>query len=109
MRLEDETSKEIQSHICINPEIKDVQGEMDFEEACLSIPSVQEKVTRKAKLTLHYQDLEGNQKKLKAEKLTAICIQHEVDHLDGILFIYRISPLKRRLLLSKYKKNIEKR
>ncbi len=104
MRLEDEVTKEIQIHICINPEIEDTEGEIIFEEACLSIPTVREKVTRKEKLNLNYQDLEGNQKKLKAEKLKAVCIQHEIDHLDGVLFIHRISPLKRKLLLSKYKK-----
>ena len=104
MRLEDEKTKEMQSHICINPEIEDAQGEIIFEEACLSIPTVQEKVTRKEKLHLSYQDLEGNKKKLKTEKLQSVCIQHEIDHLDGILFINRISPLKRKILLSKYKK-----
>ena len=104
MQIEEEETKKIQSYICVNPEIKDAEGEIVFEEGCLSIPNMNEKVTRKKKLTLIYQNLEGKQQQLKAEKLKAICIQHEIDHLNGVLFIHRISPLKRKLLLSKYKK-----
>ena len=102
MQIEEEETKKIQSYICVNPEIKDAEGEIVFEEGCLSIPNMNEKVTRKKKLTLIYQNLEGKQQQLKAEKLKAICIQHEIDHLNGVLFIHRISPLKRKLLLSKY-------
>ena len=76
----------MQFHICINPEIEDAQGEIIFEEACLSIPTVQEKVTRKEKLHLSYQDLEGNKKKLKTEKLQSVC-KHEIDSF-GWYFIY---------------------
>ena len=81
MKVADEETKNIQTHICVNPEIKDAEGEIDFEEGCLSIPTVQEKVTRKKKLTLIYQNLEGKQQQLKA-----VC-QHEIDHLNGVLFI----------------------
>ena len=109
MKVADEETKNMQTHICVNPEIKDAEGEIDFEEGCLSIPNVTETVTRKKKLTLIYQNLEGKQQQLKAEKLKAVCVQHEIDHLNGVLFIHRISPLKKRLLLSKYKKNIEKK
>ena len=65
MQIEEEETKKIQSYICVNPEIKDAEGEIVFEEGCLSIPNMNEKVTRKKKLTLIYQNLEGKQQQLK--------------------------------------------
>ena len=82
--------------VLINPEILTPAGRETSEEGCLSIPEVIEKVTRPECVTLRALDREGNAFELHAEGLLAVCIQHEVDHLDGRLFIDRLSMLKRQ-------------
>jgi len=83
----------------INPELVEQSTEKaPFEEGCLSIPGVRTRVLRSKTVTLRYTDLEGKKRELKAEGLTAICLQHEYDHLDGILFVERAAedaPRKR--------------
>ena len=97
--------------VLINPEIISAEGECTWDEGCLSVPDYNEDVKRKEKVVVRYRDLEGKVCEIAAEGLLAIALQHELDHLDGILFIDRISALKRALYrrkLQKEKKEKEK-
>ncbi|MFC1551954.1 peptide deformylase [Candidatus Latescibacterota bacterium] len=82
----------------INPEIIETGDECELEEGCLSIPGVFEFITRPEKITAKYQDVDGTEHRLEADGLLARVIQHEIDHLEGILFIDRLSTVKRNLL-----------
>ena len=86
----------------INPKIVSLRGEMKYEEGCLSFPGMSEFVTRAAEVDLEYQDRTGAVQRLTAKGLVAVCIQHELDHLDGITFIDRLSPFKRKIALREY-------
>ena len=88
----------------INPELSKGEGKIAFEEGCLSVPGITEAVQRKAKIAVKYQDRHGKPQTLVAEELLAVAIQHETDHLDGILFVDRLSPLKRHLVKRKIAK-----
>jgi len=90
--------------VLINPEIIERKGKQVEEEGCLSLPEIREKVSRAAWVKVHAQDVEGNPIELEGEELLARAIQHEIDHLDGILFIDRLSRLKRDLAIRKIKK-----
>lgn len=90
--------------VLINPVITEKEGEMIYQEGCLSFPGIFEDVKRAEKIKVQYQDVEGNSHEITAEGVKAICIQHELDHLDGIVFIERLSQLKRTFLLKKFKK-----
>lgn len=92
--------------VMINPEIVTRTGRISWEEGCLSVPDYSATVERDAQITLKAMDLEGNVIEEQAEGLRAVCIQHEIDHLDGILFIDRISRLKRGLYTKKRKKQL---
>jgi peptide deformylase len=92
--------------VVLNPEISDPEDKIIWEEGCLSVPDYSANVERDAKITLRGIDLDGNPIEEHAEGLRAVCIQHEVDHLDGILFIDRISRLKRGLYVKKRKKQL---
>lgn len=92
--------------VVINPEISDREGRITWEEGCLSVPDYTATVERDAAITLRGTDLDGKPIEERAEGLRAVCIQHEVDHLDGILFIDRISRLKRSLYVKKRKKQL---
>jgi peptide deformylase len=92
--------------VLINPEIIDAEGECTWEEGCLSVPDSSEGVKRKKKVTVRYQNLEGETSEIVGEDLMAIALQHEIDHLDGVLFIDRLSRLKRNLLKKKLRKEI---
>jgi peptide deformylase len=92
--------------VVINPEISHREGRITWEEGCLSVPDYTANVDRDATITLKGQDLDGNPIEERAEGLRAVCIQHEIDHLDGILFIDRISRLKRSLYVKKRKKQL---
>ena len=81
--------------ILINPEIIFKEGTGSIKEACLSVPDYQAEVKRAEKIKVKYQDIDGLSHTLSVDGLLAICIQHEMDHLDGTLFIDRLSPLKR--------------
>lgn len=96
-------------HVFVNPEIVAAEGEIETEEGCLSVIGYRAKVKRAAKIKFRALDLEGNKVELEAEDLFAVCLQHEVDHLDGILFIDRISRLKRNLYEKRLKKWLRKR
>ena len=97
--------------VLINPEILDAEGETGIEEGCLSIPGFRALVPRKEKVTVKALARDGKEFTLKADGLLAICIQHEIDHLNGILFVDYLSPLKRQRIkekLMKVKKHMEK-
>ena len=89
----------------INPRIVTVTDELDKEtEGCLSIPGLEEVVQRPWGIRVEASDVQGAPISVDAEALLARALQHEIDHLEGILFLDRVSPLKRRLLLKKWKK-----
>ncbi|QIW14957.1 peptide deformylase [Pasteurellaceae bacterium RH1A] len=82
--------------VLINPEIIASSGETGIEEGCLSIPGCRALVPRKEKVTVKALNRKGEEFTLEADELLAICIQHEIDHLNGVLFVDHISPLKRQ-------------
>jgi len=88
----------------INPTIAEASGKAREEEGCLSIPDVYGEVTRPERIVLEATDQHGAPYRLEAAGLLARAIQHEIDHLDGILFLDRLSPMKRRLLVAKYRR-----
>jgi len=90
--------------VIINPEILGKEGKISWTEGCLSVPDFQADVDRAAEIKVRYKDLEGNEVVEDCEELRAVCFQHEIDHLDGILFIDRISRLKRSFYVKKRKK-----
>lgn len=86
----------------INPEITWESEELSvYEEGCLSIPDYYEEVERPAKVRVSFTDREGKQQEIEADGVLATCIQHEIDHLDGVLFIDHISKLKRDMVWKK--------
>ena len=96
----------------VNPEIvSSSNNDATYEEGCLSVPGQFAEIDRPDKCHLKFLDYNGNKKELKAEGLLATCIQHEIDHLEGILFIDYLSKLKKTMIikkLSKQKKSIER-
>jgi len=90
--------------VFINPEITDKQGEVAAEEGCLSFPGLYFEVSRAEQVTVRFQDLEGNHKQLKAMGIAARAIQHEYDHLQGVLFIDHLSAAERDLFAGKLRK-----
>jgi peptide deformylase len=93
-----------QKIVLINPEIVYSEGKLREEEGCLSLPDIRAKVDRAAKVKVRAQNVKGEPIELEGEDLLSRAFQHEIDHLDGILFIDRISRLKRDLLLRRIKK-----
>ena len=93
--------------VLINPEILHREGRQVEEEGCLSLPEIREKVTRAAKVKVKAQDVEGKWFELDGEDLLSRAFQHEIDHLDGVLFIFRLSMLKKDLALRKIRKLIK--
>jgi len=86
----------------VNPEIVEASDEdATYEEGCLSVPEHYSEVARPAKVRVRYLDRDGKQQEMACEGLLATCVQHEIDHLDGILFIDHISALKRNMILRK--------
>ena len=90
--------------VIINPEVLVMEGSVIEEEGCLSIPDYAEKVKRAARVKVRAQDRTGKQFELEAEGLMAKALQHEIDHLNGILFVDRLSPLKKSLFKRRFKK-----
>lgn len=93
-----------QTFAMINPRIVESSGKEAKEEGCLSIPEVYAEVTRPERVVLEALNEKGEPFRLEAGGLAARAIQHEIDHLDGILFTDHLSPMKRQLLLTKYKR-----
>ena len=92
--------------VLVNPEIVQREGKFSWTEGCLSVPDFQAEVERAEHVRLLATDLDGQELVIDAEGLRAVCFQHEVDHLDGILFIDRISRLKREMYVRKRKKQL---
>jgi peptide deformylase len=90
--------------VLINPEIIHKEGKQNEEEGCLSLPEIREKVSRAESVRVRAQDVTGKWFEIDGEELLARAFQHEIDHLEGILFIFRVSALKRDLLLRKIRK-----
>jgi peptide deformylase len=90
--------------VMVNPEILEREGTLTWTEGCLSVPDFQAEVERAERVVVRYTDLDGNAHEEDVAELRAVCFQHEIDHLDGILFIDRISRLKRSLYTQKRKK-----
>ncbi|MFO8163469.1 MAG: peptide deformylase [Thermodesulfobacteriota bacterium] len=90
--------------VLINPEILFAEDKIEFEEGCLSVPDFQGKITRKKYIQIKGLDRDGKPVNIETENLTAICIQHEIDHLNGTLILDHVSHLKRNI----YRRKIEK-
>ena len=88
----------------MNPEILADEGEVECEEGCLSVPGYYDKVTRAARITVRARNERGEPIERTAEGLLAVCIQHEMDHLLGKMFVDYLSPLKRARLAAKQRK-----
>ena len=93
-----------QKLVLINPEVISREGKQYEEEGCLSFPDIREKVSRAAKVSIRAQDEKGKWFEMDGEELLSRAFQHEIDHLDGMLFIFRMSALKRDLNLRKIRK-----
>ena len=90
--------------VLINPEIVESDGEQAIDEGCLSVPGIYEPVTRARRILVRAVDREGNPFELEAEDLLSVCIQHEMDHLRGKLFVDYLSQLKRQRIRKKLQK-----
>ncbi len=91
--------------VFINPELVNAQGEEEHEEGCLSVPGIYEKVTRAERVTVRALDEHGKPFILDAEGLLAVCVQHEIDHLRGKVFVEYLSQLKQSRIRAKLKKH----
>ncbi len=93
--------------VAINPEIIHSEGESYEEEGCLSVPGYAANVRRHARVVVKTLNLEGEEVNYQADELLAIAFQHEIDHLDGILFVDHLSNLKREIFQKKYRRMVE--
>lgn len=100
-----DVSEDRSAPLClINPEILEAHGSESSQEGCLSVPDVFEAVTRAERIRVRALDRDGQPRVIEASGLTAVCIQHELDHLEGKLFVDRLSELKRTRIRKKYEK-----
>lgn len=90
--------------VLVNPEIIEKNGIQTHEEGCLSVPGIYASVKRAEQVVVEYQDLQGEKHQLEATGLLAVCIQHELDHLQGIVFLDHLSVLKKKLAIKKLEK-----
>jgi peptide deformylase len=95
-------------NVFVNPEILASSGEADCEEGCLSVPGIYEKVRRAQRITVRALDASGEVFTLEAEGLLAVCIQHEMDHLEGKVFVEYLSRLKQSRILARLRKQERK-
>lgn len=95
--------------VLINPEIIQTKGEIVWEEGCLSMPGIYENVTRPSEILVRGMNRDGKIIEIEAKDLKAVCIQHEIDHLNGKMFIDHLSGLKKRRAITKYKKDMAER
>jgi peptide deformylase len=100
----DISEEQDEPHVFINPEYEKLGGDIEYQEGCLSIPGYYEKVTRSDKISIKALNTDGEPFDMVAEDLLAICIQHEIDHLDGKLFVDYLSNLKRTRIRKKLEK-----
>ncbi len=103
--LQEKEKKVPEKYILINPQITASSGTISCEEGCLSVPNYHEVVKRKESITVKFQNLKGEEEIISTSGMLAICMQHEIDHLNGILFIDKISTLKKSFFKSWFKKN----
>jgi peptide deformylase len=89
-------------HVLINPEIVEREGSLKWEEGCLSIPELYGEVTRSARVVVEAVDADGKPVRVEGTELLGVCLQHEIDHLHGKLFIDHLSLLKRQKLLAEW-------
>ena len=94
--------------VLVNPVLSEHEGEVTWTEGCLSVPDFEAEVERAERVCMTALDLDGNEVSIEASGLQAVCFQHEVDHLDGVLFIDHISRLKRNLYVQKRKKQLRR-
>ena len=87
-----------QPHVYVNPRVLEAEGEVVTEEGCLSVVDFTAEVKRAGSIVLEYETLVGETRQESLEELAAVCLQHEIDHLDGKLFIDRLPPMKRQLV-----------
>lgn len=100
-----DVSEEKDQPLClVNPKIIDKQGQQVHEEGCLSVPGIYAKVKRASTIMVEAHNEKGQEIKIEADELLAVCIQHELDHLQGIVFLDHLSPLKRKMALKKLEK-----
>jgi peptide deformylase len=95
-----------QLQVFVNPELLEKSGEIEWEEGCLSVPGVYEKVRRAQRIKVQALDAEGERFTLEAEDLLAVCIQHEMEHLEGKVFVEHLSRLKQQRVLAKLRKQL---
>ncbi len=96
--------------VLINPQIVAVSDEWTTrEEGCLSVPNQYADVSRPARVTVRYHDLAGAQQQIEGDGLLAACLQHELDHLDGVLFVDHLSALKRNMLMRRLSKEMKQK
>lgn len=95
--------------ILINPEILKAEGERDFQEGCLSVPEAYEIVTRADNISVRTLTMDGDSREFDADGLLATCIQHEIDHLDGKLFVDYLSNLKRQRIRKRIEKHTKQK
>jgi peptide deformylase len=101
---DEESGRQARLYKLVNPAIIEREGEIEMEEGCLSIPDIRDVVRRSASVVVDAFDENGDAVQVEAEGLLSVCLQHEIDHLDGVLFIDRLSNIKREILRSKLKK-----
>ena len=106
LNIPDEDGEQLDENLIeiINPVITHKDGESVYQEGCLSVPHFYEDVKRFETISIDYQDRDGNRKTIDADGLLAIAIQHEIDHLEGILFIDKLSYSRRKKFEKEYKK-----
>ncbi|MEO1954308.1 MAG: peptide deformylase [Campylobacterales bacterium] len=111
INLPDENDKQHKEDLLeiINPVILEQSGETTYQEGCLSVPKFYEDIKRYEKIKLKYQDRDGKEHTLDADGLLSIAIQHEIDHLNGILFIDKLSYSRRKKFEKEYKKMLKER
>ncbi len=100
----DVSSDQTEPHVFINPQILEKDGVIVTDEGCLSVPGYYEEVERAEHIRLRYIDQQGVEQEMEAEGLLAVCIQHEIDHLDGKLFVDYLSEAKRQRIRKKLMK-----
>lgn len=111
LSIPDEESEQSKEDLIemINPVITNKSGESVYQEGCLSVPSFYEDIIRFEGISVNYQDREGNTKQIEADGLLSIAIQHEMDHLEGILFIDRLSYSRRKKFEKEYKRMLKEK
>ena len=94
----EEENSQREPHVFINPKIVSQSGSTVSEEGCLSVIEFRGEITRAEKITVEYQDVKGENKTIDAEDMMSICLQHEIDHLNGVLFIDHLPLLKQKMV-----------